>query len=251
MPKTLPSPPPSQCPYILANMAMSADGKIAAPRSFFSRLGSPADQSNLYKLRATADGVLCGAATIVRDNALLQLRQPTQPAKTFYRIAATATGSLPPTVPFFKKTAAPILILTTASAPAKTRERYRELATGIHITKGKAIHWRRALAWLRGKWGIHRLLLEGGGALNQSLFRLDLVDELHLTICPFIIGGDQAPTIAEGGAFPALKDATQWERSRRRQHNSELFLTFLRHRPPPQYSPRAPASSTLTPAGRP
>lgn len=237
MPKLHSNPPPSQRPYLLANMAMSADGKTAAPRSLFSRLGSAADQSNLYKLRATVDGVLCGAATIAKDNASLlpAKRNRRQNQKPFYRIAATGTGSLPWTSPLFKTTTSPILILTTDSAHQKTRERYRAIAAGIHITKGKQINWIQALAWLREKWRIRRLLLEGGGTLNQSLFRLDLVDEINLTICPFIIGGNQAPTIADGEAFPALNDSTQWQWTKRRQRGGELYLALIRQRnqPPP------------------
>ena len=234
MPKLHSSPPPSQRPYLLANMAMSADGKTAAPRSLFSHFGSKADQSNLYKLRATVDGILCGAATIAKDNASLlpakHNRRENPQAKPFYRIAVTGTGSLPLTSTLFKTTTPPILILTTNSAPRKTRERYQAIAAGIHITKGKQIHWRQALAWLHEKWRIRRLLLEGGGTLNQSLFRLDLVDEINLTICPFIVGGNQAPTIADGKAFPTLNDSTQWQWTKRRQHNGDLYLTLIRKR---------------------
>ena len=230
MPKLHSSPTPSQRPYLLANMAMSADGKTAAPRSLFSRFGSETDQSNLYKLRATVNGILCGASTIAKDNASLlpAKHNRRQNQKPFYRIAATGTGSLPLTSALFKITTPPILILTTNSAPQKTRERYQAIAAGIHITKGKQINWPQALVWLRKKWGIRRLLLEGGGTLNQSLFRLDLIDEINLTICPFIIGGNQAPTIADGEAFPTLNDSTQWQWTKRRQRNDEIYLTLIR-----------------------
>ena len=237
MPQLHSNPPPSQRPYLLVNMAMSADGKTAAPRSFFSRFGSEADQSNLYKLRATVDGVLCGASTIAKDNASLlpAKRNRRQNQKPFYRIAATGTGSLPLTSALFKTTSPPILILTTNSAPQKIRELYQAIAAGIHVTKGKQINWAQALAWLREKWGIRRLLIEGGGTLNQSLFRLDLVDEINLTICPFIIGGNLAPTIADGEAFPALHDSTQWQWTKRRQRGGELYLTLIRqHNLPPK-----------------
>ena len=39
------------------------------------------------------------------------------------------------------------------------------------------------------------LLCEGGGELNDALFRGGLVNELHLTICPKIFGGRHAPPI--------------------------------------------------------
>ena len=52
-----------------------------------------------------------------------------------------------------------------------------------------------------------RLLCEGGGELNDALFRAGLVDEIHLTICPKIFGGRTAPTIADGLGCPRLSGA--------------------------------------------
>jgi riboflavin biosynthesis pyrimidine reductase len=59
-----------------------------------------------------------------------------------------------------------------------------------------------ALAELRTRWGVRRLVCEGGGELNAALFAAGLVDELHLTICPFAehrrwCGGDET---GRGGA---------------------------------------------------
>ena len=64
-----------------------------------------------------------------------------------------------------------------------------------------------ALHWLRKYWGVKRLLCEGGGELNDALFRAGVVDELHLTICPKLFGGRRAPTMADGIGFPRLTAA--------------------------------------------
>ena len=85
---------------------------------------------------------------------------------------------------------------------------------------------RSALRWLRTKWGIKRLLCEGGGELNDALFRAGLVNELHLTVCPKIFGGRAAPTIADGLGAGSLARATRLELQSARRQGEEMFLVY-------------------------
>ena len=80
--------------------------------------------------------------------------------------------------------------------------------------------------WLREKWNVRRLLCEGGGELNDALFRAGLVDELHLTICPKIFGGRTAPTIAEGDGVPKLANAAQLKLKSMKRVGDELFVVY-------------------------
>src|SRR5207244_7343907 len=50
-----------------------------------------------------------------------------------------------------------------------------------------------AMRTLRGL-GMERVLVEGGGTLNFELFRLGLVDEVHVYVAPTTCGGRTAPT---------------------------------------------------------
>src|SRR5690606_2858221 len=50
-------------PFVLVNMAMTADGKIASANRAIESFSSDRDQRHLLDLRATADAVLCGART--------------------------------------------------------------------------------------------------------------------------------------------------------------------------------------------
>jgi riboflavin biosynthesis pyrimidine reductase len=47
------------------------------------------------------------------------------------------------------------------------------------------------------------LLLEAGGELLFELFKLNLIDEIYLTLCPLIIGGADTPTLSDGEGFDA------------------------------------------------
>jgi riboflavin biosynthesis pyrimidine reductase len=73
---------------------------------------------------------------------------------------------------------------------------------------------------------VQRLLCEGGGELNNALFRAGLVDEIHLTICPKIFGGQTAPTIADGLSAGRLNGAVGFKLCSIQCIESELFTVF-------------------------
>ena len=62
--------------------------------------------------------------------------------------------------------------------------------------------------------------------MNFELLRLGLADELHLTICPTIIGGKDAPTITDGDGFDRLAKAANLKLTRQRIVGDELFTTW-------------------------
>src|SRR5688572_5144233 len=51
-------------PFVMINMAMTADGKIATANRAVSTFGSAHDREHLLELRATADAVMAGARTV-------------------------------------------------------------------------------------------------------------------------------------------------------------------------------------------
>jgi riboflavin biosynthesis pyrimidine reductase len=73
---------------------------------------------------------------------------------------------------------------------------------------------------------VKRLLCEGGGALNEALFRAGVVDELYLTISPVIFGGRDAPTLADGKGIEHLADSIPLRLKSYRRLGDEVFLVF-------------------------
>src|SRR5262245_23741899 len=51
-------------PFVLVNLAMTADGKIATANRKISTFGSRRDHKHLLELRGTADAVMAGARTV-------------------------------------------------------------------------------------------------------------------------------------------------------------------------------------------
>ena len=226
----------SKLPFVFVNMAMTADGKIATANRAVHSFGSARDLEHLYELRATSDAVLCGARTVEISQTILgnggekfrRLRLKTGLAEYPLRVIVSGGGSIDSGAEIFKKRFSPIIVLTTKRAPAKKLAQLRELTDEVKICGERDVNFRTALRWLREKWGVRRLLCEGGGELNDALFRAGLVDEINLTICPKIFGGRTAPTIAEGHGIPRLADAEKFELTSIKRKKGELFTALTR-----------------------
>jgi riboflavin-specific deaminase-like protein len=221
-------------PFVLINMAMTADGKIATANRAISSFGSARDKTHLLELRATADAVMAGARTVDSNRVTLgpgpakyrRQRRRLGLAEYNLRIIVSRSGTVDANAEVFKHKFSPLILLTTRRATARRLQTLRALADEVKICGAKEINFPQALRWLREKWGVRRLLCEGGGELNDALFRARLVDELHLTVCPKIFGGRHAPTIAEGLGASALAKAARLECVSARRYGDELFLVY-------------------------
>ena len=120
--------------------------------------------------------------------------------------------------------------MTTRRASAKRLKSLKSVAQEVRICGAREINFRSAFRWLFKKWKIRRLVCEGGGELNDTLFRAGLVDELHITVCPWLFAGRKAPTIAGGAGVAKLADAVEFELKSARQIGAEIFLRFTRGR---------------------
>ena len=209
-------------------------GRSPPPIVVVSSFGSRRDQDHLLELRATADAVMAGARTVDLNPVNLgpgpakyrRLRLRRGLAEFNLRVIVSRSGTVNPNAEVFQRTFSPIIILTTRRATAGRLKKLRAVAAEVKICGAREINFRRALRWLRKKWGIKRLLCEGGGELNDALFRAGLVNELHLTVCPRIFGGRTAPTIADGLGAARLAQATQLELQSARRHGDEMFFVY-------------------------
>lgn len=189
-------------------LAMSADGKIAAVSRGRARLGSTRDLARLYQLRAESDAVVMGAATARAEPFVVGVRRPElveyrrQQGKPPELLVGIVSGSLalPLAAPLFTRAARRPLVFTTQRAPADRLAAVRQVAE-IVVAGEVAVDPRLVVAHLEGL-GARRILLEGGGSLSFQFFAADLVDELFLTITPWIVGGAAAPTPCDGDGFP-------------------------------------------------
>jgi riboflavin-specific deaminase-like protein len=223
-------------PFVFVNFAMTADGKIAFGSRDFIPFGGKRDHEHMMELRATADAVICGARTVEVTETILgaggikfRKRRLKKGLSEFpLRVIASGSGSIDPGANIFKKHFSPVIVLTTARILKSKFEKLRAVADDVKIFGEREIDFRAAFRWLREKWKVKRLLCEGGGELHGALIRAGLVDELHLTICPKIFGGRDAPTIADGSGFKFLAEASKFRIKSAGRKKAELFTIFER-----------------------
>jgi 5-amino-6-(5-phosphoribosylamino)uracil reductase len=234
-------------PHTTVVLAMSADGKIADFRRSPARFGSQSDKAHLEAQIAASDAVLLGAGTLraygttmtVSQPLLLQHRikkgKPSQPI----HIVITESAELDPEIKFFQQPIERWLLTTTMGAASWQRREQRfhakRLTTAqecppkfdqiiVFDTSTGKVDTSAALQHL-ASLHITRLAVLGGGELVASLVKLDLIDELWLTVCPLILGGVDAPTPVAGGGFLSQL-APKLELLEVQQVEQEVFLHY-------------------------
>jgi 5-amino-6-(5-phosphoribosylamino)uracil reductase len=189
-------------PFVSATFAMTVDGKITtrnfSPVDFTSR----EDKLHLFRQRALADAVLVGHTTVERDNVRLGLPQADlreariARGQTPYPIRVTVSneGRIDNQLKIFQTDISPILIFSTTRMPREFQAALREKAT-LHLTKSPHVDLAAMLRKLRSEYNVRTVACEGGATLFRSLLERGLVDQLNLTIAPYLFGGANAPTL--------------------------------------------------------
>jgi 2,5-diamino-6-(ribosylamino)-4(3H)-pyrimidinone 5'-phosphate reductase len=225
----------SRLPFVSINVAMTADGKLAPATRHFTPFTTKRDQDLMLELRAEFDAVMGGARTVDLGEVTLgtggekwkRKRRQLGLKEEHIRVIVSGSGTLDPKAHIFtsKRPTSPIIVLTTERA-GKRLPALQKAADAVHVSKGKDLDFKKALAWLRKEWDVKRLLCEGGGAINGGLYKAGVVNELYLTIAPTILGGRHAPTMADGDGFPKLADALPLKLKRQQRIGDELYTVF-------------------------
>jgi 5-amino-6-(5-phosphoribosylamino)uracil reductase len=222
-------PEKHQRPLTTVVLAMSADGKISDTGRSHPTFGSREDFDHLERQVAAADAVLAGSATlkaggtamrVVNPELIAQRLQAGKPEQPI-QIVCTRTADLDPTLRFFQQPISRYLLTTSQGAA-----HWQGQAGFDRILAGETddIDWHNALGDLY-KEGIKHIAVLGGGEIVAAMLALDLIDELHLTICPLLIGGKTAPSPVEGNGF-LQERSPHLELMSVKQIESELFLHY-------------------------
>ena len=208
-------------PYVILSAAMSIDGKIAT-RTGRSNLSSKKDLVRVHRLRRTADAILVGKNTINVDDPLLTVRYVK--GKNPIRVILDSKGSLSPKSKVFETAKKIPTILVVSENASKKVDRF--IAKGVQVIRcgQNKIDLRRLLEIL-GKKGIKRIIVEGGGTTNWYFFKEKLVDEIAVTITPYVLGGTTAISLVEGDGFRELSNSYKLKNIEKIQN--EIVLHYV------------------------
>ena len=204
---------------------MTIDGKIAS-KDGDPDISDENDWKEVHKLRSKVDAILVGKGTIMKDNPKLHIKYHDH--NGYYRIVIDSNLKIPikSNVIEFDPKLYPTIICTTENV-SKERSGLFE-SKGVKILKsgkGPTVDIVNLMPKLYN-FGIKSVLLEGGGTLNWTFIKHDLVDEIRLTIAPWIVGGRNAISLVEGEGFSKMIESTKFSLVKIKERNNYVVIHY-------------------------
>lgn len=212
---------------VVSNLAVSLDGRIATAQYEHFPLGTRLDRAYMSVLRARADAVLVGGRTFrawprplvpnpadfarLDAAAFFDREAPPLEGRRWINAVVTRTLDLPSTGGFWDdpRVEPRVYSPTPGQLPG--------LVVGDTDPRVIAADLERR--------GVTHLLLECGGDLLSQWLAAGLVDELHVTICPLVLGGRGAPSLADGVGF-GFADAPRLRLLHAQPVGDELYCRY-------------------------
>lgn len=212
---------------VVSNTAVALDGRIATANYDHFAIGTKLDRAYMSVLRARADAVLVGGKTfrnwplplvpeagaiegLVRDG-FFDAEVPQIEGRRWINAIVTRTLELPAAPRFWDDPRVEPVVYSPAVGEV------RGLVTGSTEPQSIAADLERR--------GVRTLLLECGGDLLSQWLAAGLVDEVYVTMCPLILGGKGAPTLADGVGF-GYADAPRLRLVHARSVGDEVYCRY-------------------------
>jgi riboflavin-specific deaminase-like protein len=182
---------------VTGRLAQTLDGRIATLSGSSQWIGGREDILHTHRLRAVCDAVIVGAGTVHHDDPRLTTRQVAGPNPV--RVVLDPSRRLPAARNVFSDGVAPTILVTDGGGPATHGHAEVLRVPGLDLA---------ALLRALSARGLHRVFVEGGGRTVSAFLRAGLLDRLHLTVAPRILGSGipaftlpEAARIADGLHF--------------------------------------------------
>lgn len=166
---------------VVAHLAQSLDGRVATASGSSKFISGREDLTHTHRLRALFDAVLVGARTIEHDDPRLTTRLAPGPNPA--RVVVDPSGRLPNTHHVFTEPDARTVLVRGPGrfdAPEHVDVIELELRDG----------WIPAPVLLEAlaQRGLRRVFIEGGGITVSGFLKAGVLDRLHITVAPVLMG---------------------------------------------------------------
>ena len=173
-----------QADLVIAQIGQSLDGRIATESGHSHYVTGRADIRRLHRLRALVDAVVVGARTVAFDDPRLTVREVE--GDNPVRVVLDPDGRLDTGRNVFSDGAARTLVVRRA--PEKdAHPSVADDVLMIPFSSPDGFDPKIVLRMLRDA-GYRRVLIEGGGITVSRFVQAGVVDRLHVTVAPLLIG---------------------------------------------------------------
>lgn len=219
-------------PWVVLKLAVTLDGRIAAPDGTSKWITGPAARLDVQALRAESDAIAVGAGTVRADDPALTVRveadpavsSPWQPAFSLGRPAsslgqpASALGQ-PASSPGQPASRVPHPGRPPSSVIGAATPGLGEPRQPLRVVLGAAPAGARVRPALEhngplpalldelGRRGVLQLLVEGGAHVAHAFHRAGLVHRYVFYVAPALLGGDDGVPVLAGPGAPTLASA--------------------------------------------
>lgn len=212
-------------PYVVMKYAMTLDGKTATKTGASKWITGEAARAEVQQIRSRYMGIMAGIGTVLADDPMLNVRL--EGKRSPVRIICDSTLRIPADSQICRTAGQyPTIVACGTGNPEKERI-LREM--GVQVVKCPDETGRIDLPALMkdlGAQGIDSILLEGGGTLNDSVWRAGLVQKVLAFIAPKFFGGETSKTPVEGVGIALPSEAEPLRLTAVRQMGEDLLLEY-------------------------
>ena len=212
-------------PHITLSGAITLDGKLAT-RTGDSKLSTKRDKIRVYKLRSKVDAIIIGKNTAKIDDPLLSIHNIK--GKNPIRIILDSNGTLDTNSRIIRTCSKiPTIIAVSKKAKPRNLEKLKKFPIMILVCGNDKINIKNLLKILKQK-KIKNILLEGGGITNWTFVKENLIDDIIITITPYLVGGHISTTLVDGTGFSKIIGSTKLKLKNVRKVKNEIILHYQR-----------------------
>jgi 2,5-diamino-6-(ribosylamino)-4(3H)-pyrimidinone 5'-phosphate reductase len=212
-------------PKIILSAAISIDGKLATTTGD-SKLSSKKDLIRLHKLRSKVDAILIGKNTVKKDDPLLTVRY--SKGKNPTRIILDSSGTISSNSKILQTSSEiKTIIAVCKKITKKNLEKLEQFPIDVMVLGENQVNVKSLLQNL-GRRKIKTVLLEGGGSINWEFIKNNLVDELFITITPYILGGTDSISLVQGKGFDTILKSTKLRLKSVRRIQNDVVLHYIK-----------------------
>ena len=210
-------------PKVTLSAAITLDGKIGQKNKQII-LSSKSDTIRVHKLRSKSDAILVGKNTVQQDDPLLTVRFTK--GKNPTRIILDSHGTIKNDSKIIKTCKrVPTMIVVSELVSKSNLNRLQKLPIDVIVCGKTQVNITKLLSILSKK-GIKTVLLEGGGTLNRSFLKKNLIDEMVIALTPYVLGSENTVSLFEGISFPSLKMKLPLKLKNVQKSGNEIILNY-------------------------